>query len=381
MSLGNGLHFAALPLLAASITRAPLAVASVTFAEVLPWLFVSLPSGAIADRYDRRRLMQLSAVGRVVLLALLLALMPLHLLSIPVLVGLGLLLGSTDTFGGNAAVGLVRGLVRPAQLEQANSVVGGIDAVLATLVGPTLGAVLFSVATGAPFGLDALGFLLAALLLQGVRGDFRPRREAPATLLQEMRSGISWLWHHQMLRTLTVLFATNNLAFGMIFGILVLYVLEVLRLPQAAYGALLATLAVGALVGAGLGARLGPRLRRQEVVVVALGTETLCLAAAGVWPVVPVVAAAFVLIGLADSVWSIVVISYRQRQVPDPILGRVTSAFRTLGVGAQPVGTILGGVLSQWIGLRAPFLAGAAVLLASTLLAAWAIDGAAFRAE
>ena len=278
--------------------------------------------------------------------------------------GLGLLLGSTDTFGGNAAVGLVRGLVRPAQLEQANSVVGGIDAVLATLVGPTLGAVLFSVATGAPFGLDALGFLLAALLLQGVRGDFRPRREAPATLLQEMRSGISWLWHHQMLRTLTVLF-----------------VLEVLRLPQAAYGALLATLAVGALVGAGLGARLGPRLRRQEVVVVALGTETLCLAAAGVWPVLPVVAAACVLIGLADSVWSIVVISYRQRQVPDPILGRVTSAFRTLGVGAQPVGTILGGVLSQWIGLRAPFLAGAAVLLASTLLAAWAIAGAAFRAE
>jgi MFS family permease len=209
-------------------------VASVTFAEVLPWLFVSLPSGAIVDRYDRRRLMQLSAVGRVVLLALLLALMPLHLLSIPVLVGLGLLLGSTDTFGGNAAVGLVRGLVRPAQLEQANSVVGGIDAVLATLVGPTLGAVLFSVATGAPFGLDALGFLLAALLLQGVRGDFRPRREAPATLLQEMRSGISWLWHHQMLRTLTVLFATNNLAFGMIFGILVLYALEVLHLPQAA---------------------------------------------------------------------------------------------------------------------------------------------------
>jgi MFS family permease len=87
-----------------------------------------------------------------------------------------------------------------------------------------------------------------------------------------------------------------------------------------------------------------------------------------------------VLVGLADSVWSIVVISYRQRQVPDAILGRVTSAFRTLGIGATSVGTIIGGALSQWLGLRAPFLAGAAVLLASTLLALLAIDGAAFRA-
>jgi hypothetical protein len=112
--------------------------------------------------------------------------------------------------------------------------VGGIDAILATLVGPTLGAVLFTVATGAPFGLDAAGFLLAALLLQSVRGNFRPLCEFPATLLQEMRSGISWLWHHRMLRTLAVLFPTNNLACGMIFGILVLYALEVLHLPQAA---------------------------------------------------------------------------------------------------------------------------------------------------
>lgn len=373
MSLADGVRFAAMPLLAASITRAPVEVAAVAFAETLPWLLVNLPSGVIVDRLDRRVVMEMAGLVRAALLAVLITLLLLHLISIPILIGLGFLLGSTTVFGTNASIGLVRSLVETEQLETANSVVGGVDSVASTLVGPAIGAALFVLATILPFGVDAVAFLLAVALLHGLQGDFRANdRSDPGSqpgLLPEMRAGVSWLWHHRVLRTLAVIIAASNLAFGMVFGILVLYALEVLHLPQGAYGGLIATIAVGGLAGAGLGARLGPRLRRPSVLFIALALQGVALAAAALWPLLPVVIPAMVLVGLSFALWDIVVVSYRQRVVPDAILGRVTSAFRVVGIGADPVGALLGGGLSQWLGLRAPFLVGAVVVAAALLFA------------
>src|SRR5215218_11068614 len=56
-NLGDGVTLAAAPLLAASITRDPRAIAAVGVAWSLPWLLFALVSGAVADRTGRRRLM------------------------------------------------------------------------------------------------------------------------------------------------------------------------------------------------------------------------------------------------------------------------------------------------------------------------------------
>src|ERR1700731_2981878 len=55
-AVGDGLVFIALPLLAVTLTRRPILIAGVAVAGKLPWLLVSLPAGALADRVDRRRL-------------------------------------------------------------------------------------------------------------------------------------------------------------------------------------------------------------------------------------------------------------------------------------------------------------------------------------
>src|SRR5947209_19313646 len=70
-TLGDGVRQAALPLLAASLTRDPGTVAAVTFAGRLPWLLFSLLSGALVDRTDRRRMMwQVDSARALVMLAL-----------------------------------------------------------------------------------------------------------------------------------------------------------------------------------------------------------------------------------------------------------------------------------------------------------------------
>src|SRR6266508_995924 len=68
-TLGDGVFLAALPLLAATLSRDPLRVSLVTFAGWLPWLLFGLVSGALVDRWDRRRMMWSVDAVRFALLA------------------------------------------------------------------------------------------------------------------------------------------------------------------------------------------------------------------------------------------------------------------------------------------------------------------------
>lgn len=337
-------------------------MASVTFAETLPWIAVSLPSGVLIDRHDRRWIMQLAAAGRVLLMVLLIAALLFHLVSIGLLIGLGFLLGCADVFGSNSANGLVRNLVASTQMERANGVVGAIDFVGGSFIGPALGNVLFAIVAFLPFGADAAAVLIAIALLASVPGNFRaaPTNSVDAGMWREIVVGVAWLWRHRALRILALLAEASNLGFGMVQGILVLFVLEIMHLPRAAYGSLLAALAVGGLLGAVLGGRFGSRWRSPKVLLVILAAQAV--AAAGAAPDVPVVATALAVAGLAAGIWDVVSISFRQLVVPDQLLGRVTSGYRLVGIGATPIGALLGGGLGSAFGLRLPFYAAAAVL-------------------
>jgi MFS family permease len=59
-NLGDGVRLAALPLLAASLTRDPELVAGVRVATTVPWLLLALVAGVVVDRVDRRRLLQVA---------------------------------------------------------------------------------------------------------------------------------------------------------------------------------------------------------------------------------------------------------------------------------------------------------------------------------
>ena len=56
-SVGDGAFVSALPLLAVTVTRDPRLIAVVSASFYLPWLLLSLPIGALVDRYDRVRIM------------------------------------------------------------------------------------------------------------------------------------------------------------------------------------------------------------------------------------------------------------------------------------------------------------------------------------
>lgn len=367
-SLGDGVRYVAFPLLAASLSHDPRAVAAVSVAGYLPWPLFGLVGGAMADRTDRRRLMWQTDVFRAALvtgcaLAVLTASAPIALLA-----AVAFLLGLAETFFENAASAIVPMLVAEPAIERANSWLFSTQTVMSTLVGAPLGGALFVVAESVPLVADAVSFALAAALVALVAGSFHPRAGGgPTTFRQDIGEGLRWLLAHRLLRTIALLLAVINGTFAAAEAVLVLYSLEVLRLPAYGYGALLALVAIGGLLGTLLAGGLR-RLLGLRWVLVGVGlTQAGGLLVAGLTSSRLLMVLAMLLLGVVSMVWNVVTVSLRQRLVPAALLGRVTSSYRVIGIGAMPVGAALAGIVARGYGLHMPYLAGGLLLAAATL--------------
>jgi MFS family permease len=369
-TLGDGIRYVAFPLLAASLTRDPRAVALVSAAGYLPWAVFGLVSGAVVDRVDRRQLMYRIDFGRAALVGGFAVLVAEQQAPVVALATVSFVLGSAETLFDNAASAILPTLVAEQGLERANSWTMVSQNVMSTLIGAPLGSLLFGLAHEVPMIADAATFVFAAALVAAVRGHYVARTTAATTRVRtDVADGLRWLWQHRLLRTLCALVAIQNVGLAAGEAVLVLYVYEVLHLNSFGYSLLLAALAVGGVAGALLGPSLRARLGLVSALTIAAAALTGGLALAGATSSVAAAAIGLALFGAGISVWSIITVSIRQRMVPADLLGRVTSSYRVVGLAAMPVGAALGGLLAHSFGLHAPYLAGGVLLGACTLLA------------
>jgi MFS family permease len=369
-NLGDGVTMAAGPLLVASLTTDPAAVAGAVFAQQLPWLLFALLSGAWADRLDRRRLVVTVNLIRAAALATLVASVAYDVVTVPLVYAVFFVLGTGETLADTASSAFVPALVPTERLPTANAWLGATFTVLNQFAAKPLGAWLFAVAAAVPFGLNAVSFATSAALVAGIGGlpavPPRPRR----SLRRDIAEGVRWLWRHRLLRTLAVTMAFGNVVFSAAFAIFVLYTFERLGLDQVGYGVLLTAFAVGGLAGTVAAPPLlrtvnaTALLRLGLLVEVALHT-TLALTRT------PWVAAAIIVVfGIHTMVWGNVVTTLRQRSVPSALYGRVTSVYSLLDLGGAALGSLLGGAVAQAYGITATFWTAAAAM-AVVLLAAW----------
>ncbi|WP_329794192.1 MFS transporter [Lentzea sp. DG1S-22] len=358
-ALGDGIFLAALPLLATTITRDPTLVAGVSFFGALPWLLVSLPAGAAADRYDGRRLLLAALWIQCALMALLATF---HSAHIAVLYGLAFLIGTAETIPRAVGQPLIKATVKNHLLERANGRLFASQAVALQFAGPPLGGLLFAIAVPAPFCVNALTFAIAALLVTQMRTE----RKVPSAR-QKARDGLRWLMKHEALRTITVVSATTNLCIAMTMATLVLFAQQRLGLTDAGFGALLATLACGGVAGALLAERVLARASWAVLATVVL-IPLMWLGVATIARDLPTVAVFAVVSSFCTAVWGVATSSFRQRVVPTGLLGRVSSAQTLITWGVQPVGALVGGLVADGFGLLAPWYAAVALRTAVGVL-------------
>ncbi|MBB6472176.1 MFS transporter [Sphaerisporangium rubeum] len=375
--LGNGISSAALPLLAATLSSDPIVVSSVVVVGRLPWLLFALPAGVMADRWDRKRAMWISDLVRAGLTAALAAAVATGYAGIALLMVVGFLIAIADTVFDSAGTAVLPKVVGgdPERIQRANSWLVGSRNTVESFVGPPLGGLLFTMSRSLPFLGDALSFLVSAVLLRRMRGDYHVARNAlgDGGLRKAIGEGFTWLWRQPVLRSITGIAGFFNVASLAQTAIFVLFAQQVFGLGALGFSLLIAAGSLGALFGAAQARRLNRWVGAAVSLRVALavaGVACLVLAAA---PNPWVAAAGEILGGFGAAIWNVNQMSLRQSGTPDHLLGRVTGVHRLVTYGAMPFGALLGGVLASLSGLRTSFVAAGVIMFALAVFATVAI--------
>lgn len=365
-NVGDGVVLAAGPLLVASITTEPFAVAMAMFAQRIPWFIFGLQAGAIIDRVDRRRLVIGVDLFRFVVMSILAATIQFDVVSLSIIYSAMFLLGSAETLADNAGGALLATGVPKEGLGQANARLFGTLIVANQLAGPPLGALIFAAGTSYAFGFDAVTFLIAAVLIAPVRVDGTAPGPGRLAVRHQVMEGLRWLGSHAPVRTLAIMITAFNVTFGAAFGIWVLYAKQRLGLDAFGFGLLLACTAVGGLIGSVIFRPLERRVTYATLLRIGLVLETFTHLILALTRSPFVAGIVMVVFGAHAVIWGTTSTTVRQRSVPPSLLGRVTSVYLIGGLGALALGSLLGGAIAQRWGVIAPFwfaFVGSAVIL------------------
>jgi MFS family permease len=359
----------ALPLVAILVLDASaFEVAALGTVQFLPFVIFALPAGVWVDRMRRRPVLIVSDFARAALLATVPAAYLVDVLTLGQLFVVAFLVGFSTVFFDVAYQSYLPSLVERDQIIEGNSKLE-ISRAGAQVGGPGLGGALVEIFT-APYALlvNAFGFLASALFLLRIRKVEEPVRTEAAdgrrpTLWVDLKEGLHFVLANPNLRAQAGCTATSNLFGSVVFAVFLVYAVRELDLSAGVIGIVFSIGAAGSLLGAFTAMRISRRfgIGPTTIAVAALFAPAMLLIALAPpgLAALPFLVASQLLFGFTVVVYNIVQVSYRQAICPPRLQGRMNSVMRFMVWGTIPIGTLTGGALATWIGLRETILVGA----------------------
>ena len=348
--LGTAMTAVVFPLLVYRMTRSPLLTALISVCDIAPYPVFALFAGTLADRVNRRRLMITCDLLNTLLLGSIPLASLLHVLTLAQIYIVGLLSATAFVWFDAANFGAVPALAGRERLIAANSALWTAST-MADIIGPTLaGLGVVLVGPAITISADSASYLLSALSLALIPRAFNQLRHRGGGVgswlrssMSDIREGLSFLWRHALVRTLTLLGIGSALTAGAVQGLLVVYGIRALGLATAdpRIGLLFAAGATGALVSNLLLPVLVKHVAVGRITMVGLLLNLLLLVAMALAPT-------FLAGTLCYGLWlgcnhlvNINGISLRQIVTPDHLQSRVNASARMVMVAANPLGGAL----------------------------------------
>ena len=369
-ALGDAVTLTAMPLLVLFLTGSGALMGTVAALGLVPNLVLGLPAGALADRWDRRKLMLWSDAGRAVLTAAIPVSYWLDVSTITVILIVVLPINALRVLSDVGFQSSIPGLVGRENLARANSF---MEAALSVpfIVGPALAGVLVAtVGAVETIALDAASFALSAISLLFVRRALRAERPAEMPrITTDIVEGIRFVSGHALLRVAIAYWSLMAFATAAILPALAYFLTVDQGEGEQLFGIVGSVWSVGYLIGSLLAGRLGGRTLGLQLLAggVGIGLALMLLAATSS---VAAYLAAVSAIGAALALQMIAYMTLRASVTPNELLGRVGATARTVSLSLQTLGFLVGGALIEATdGGAALFAMGALALGASLAFA------------
>lgn len=326
-------------------------------AEQAAFLVIGLPVGAWVDRMRKRRVLIVADVIRSIVLAVLVAITVTGHASIPVLIAVALAISVCNTFFDVAYQSFVPAVTGPEHLLEGNSKLEATHSVM-YIVGPAIGGLLIRFISPVTVLAATIGtYLISALTIGRIaQTEVLAPKEERRPLATEIKEGLAWVLHHKVLRRIVATTAMSNFFNAMASAVILIFLLRELAIPTQWYGIIIAVSGTGGLLGAVVADRIGVRVGIMKVIplsAIVWGVAEFLTPLAGFLPLVTAVIAvtlSMFVTNFCTLIYNIAQVTYRQRECPPELLGRMNASVRFIVWGVGPIGALVGGLVGSQLG-------------------------------
>ena len=348
-----------------ALTHSAFALGMVGLVQFIPSALLIFATGHAADRYDRKRVVQVCQSVEGLAAAFLAWGNYARWLNVHEIFATVAVIGIAKAFESPAASALLPG-VTPEGMLQKGTALSSAAFQIAVITGPALGGLAYAVAPGVPYALMAFGWLLAGMLNGAIELDRPVAAKEPPTL-DAVFAGVKFVRHSPaILGTISLdMFAV---LLGGATALLPIYARDILHTGPWGLGVLRAAPAVGALLMTAVLARHAIQRRAgmrmfQAVIVFGLATVVFALSRM-IW----LSLIALAIMGAADMVSVVIRISLVQLGTPDEMRGRVGAVNFLFINASNQLGEFESGITAAWFGaMPAAVLGGLGTIIIALL--------------
>ena len=369
---GSWMQTVAQSWLVLSLTNSPFRLGLIGTLQFAPVLVFSIFSGAVADRFPKRRILMVTQAALACQAA-----------------ALGMLAwtGRAEYWHVGAlalVVGFAHAIDLPARQSYVAEIVGREDLVnavalnsaafnAARIVGPAIAGVLIGRYGVVPaFVMNSVGFIVVIAALATLSTEGRPVTRPIAGVLAEIGEGISYALATPRIRIILALLLVVSFAVFNFTVYVPLLARDVLGLGAEGFGFLMAALGVGAVAGA---LTLGASAAREPTVPLMLGEAAVACGGLFLLSVARHVSVAAPLLAVIGFFGIMVVAGSNttlQLAAPDELRGRMMSLYTLIWGGVFPLGSFCVGSIAEVWGVSMAFVTmGGLALVAVGALGAW----------
>lgn len=327
------------------------------FLETLPFIIFGLYAGAVADAFDRKKLLMITMSLQVVpnlflgMLTLTGSIQVWHIYTF------GLLGAFIEVFNWPARAALIPRLV-PARMLMNAMVVNTMILQTSFLVGPAIGGFLIDQqGLAITYFVSTMLFVPAALALFSIRTSGKIEGPRRSVNLRSIVEGIEFLWIQRIILSLFLLDFAVVLV-GFYRPILPIFAADVFKTGASGLGLLYAAPAAGSLLGSTGLLMAGDVPRKGVLVIVAALCFAASLAFLGVSQWFWMAVIAVLILGVTDSISVAIRRTVVQLLAPDGMLGRAASLITVFAQTTNGLGALLAGIAAEYWGAPNALLIG-----------------------
>ena len=357
--LGNQVHFIVLAWLALQLTGSSLTLGFVLTAAAIPKALFMLFGGALSDRFSLKRLMLVSNIARAAIAAGIAILVFYEAIALWHLYLFALLIGVADALFHPALMTTVPSLLERNKLEAGNALVRGAMHISILIGSVPAGLLISTVGIAATFGIDAIFFLLATIVLwlmaevisSGSTNDAvvsgPAHRFRISDLLVDIKDGLGYAWRRPAIRALFITVSVIHLSFAGPF-IVGLATLANNSFAGGAtdFGIVRSCFGGGALLGAIIAGSVVIKHRGLllSVITAALGASLVLVSLSQ-----DVILASFLagLIGIGSGLFNVISFTWLQKTIAPHMLGRMMGLINSSALILAPISYVLTGAIAE----------------------------------